>query len=337
MSITGEIYRIKNAKAAIKEAIINKGVTVSDTAKIDDFPGLINSIVASEDNNEYIWPNFFEMRNRNRYSTQHLFACTTIYESEYQYKELIENLDVSEANRFDGMFMDFNHYDNSSTITPKNAIKELNLTNWDVSNATVFTEMFGECYLDYLDISGWDFTKANGSYLQIFYSTKIKEINMSNCKISNKSHYRLFAQSLELVTINMTGCDTSMTTSMNNMFSSCPKLTTIIGELDTSGLTNGLYPGSSTHPFSNCTSLETLYLKNIYKDIAVTNVSKFSIDLGVTKVKDECLVYIIDQLPNLADKGITNNTAIKLTLPTINTLTEEQKQVALDKGWIVVN
>ena len=339
MSVADQIRRIKNAKAAIKEAIINKGVAIGDDVKLDEYHRYINNIEAgSGSDNDYAWPDFWELRTKVGGSCQYLFAYVTIYESDIRYKEMIENFNVPKGAWFNEMFKNFNN-PNTSIIAPTGAIKELDLTKWDVSQAAFFTQMFDNCILDYLDISGWDFSGFSGSsYLQLFYGTNIKEINMANCNIGHiTSHYRLCYQAYNLVTINMTGCDTSKATSMNGMFGYCSNLITITGEIDASSLTNGFYSSGSTNPFSNCSSLETLYLKNIYKDCAVTNASKFSIDLGATKVKDECLVYIIDQLPNLADKGITNNTAIKLTLPTVNTLTDEQKQVALDKGWIVVN
>lgn len=337
MSVADQIRRIKNAKAAIKQSIENKGVTVSDTAKLDDYPMLINSISGSENNDT--WPDFFDRKTKKISDCRYLFSDITIYEIETKYKELIENFNTSNVYGFDNVFTLFNN-PSSGSVAPSGAIKELDLTKWNVSKGSSFKETFDMCILDYLDISGWDFSNNNGTsaYLQLFFGTKIKEVNMTNCNTSKvKTFYRFAYQASELVTINMTGCDTSAATSMSSLFGDCKKLVSVIGEIDGSGLTSGFYPGASTSPFSNCISLETLYLKNIYKDIAITNASKFSIDLGVTKVKDECLVYIIDQLPNLADKGITNNTAIKLTLPTTNTLTDEQKQVAIDKGWIVVN
>ena len=339
MSVADQIRRIKNAKAAIKEAIQNKGVAIGDDAKLDDYPRYINSIEAgSGSDSDYTWPDFFEMRKQGKFGTQYLFTNMIIYESDTKYIELIENLDVSNSVWFTETFSYFCN-PNHDISAPNGALKELDLTKWDVSKGVSFSNMFGYCYLDYLDISGWDFSNfSSSSYTQLFYGTRIKEVNMSNCNIGHiTSHYRFFYQASNTVSINMTGCDTSKATNMNSMFGGCSSLTTITGEIDASNLTSGLYPGSSSNPFYKCSSLETVYIKNIYKDIAVTNTSKFSIDLGVTKVKDECLVYIIDQLPNLADKGITNNTAIKLTLPTVNTLTDEQKQVAIDKGWIVVN
>ena len=46
MSIQTELTRITNAKSAIKTAIEGKGVTVSDSAKLDAFAALIDSIEA---------------------------------------------------------------------------------------------------------------------------------------------------------------------------------------------------------------------------------------------------------------------------------------------------
>lgn len=44
MSIASEITRLQNAKAALKESIEAKGVTVEDTAKLDEYPALVDSI-----------------------------------------------------------------------------------------------------------------------------------------------------------------------------------------------------------------------------------------------------------------------------------------------------
>ena len=46
MSIQTEIDRIASAKAAIKTAIEGKGVTVADSANLDAFAALIDSIEA---------------------------------------------------------------------------------------------------------------------------------------------------------------------------------------------------------------------------------------------------------------------------------------------------
>lgn len=56
MSIVNEITRLANAKASIKTALENKGVTVNDSAKIDTYGNLVNSIKNGEnlDNTDII-------------------------------------------------------------------------------------------------------------------------------------------------------------------------------------------------------------------------------------------------------------------------------------------
>lgn len=56
MSIANEITRLANAKAKIKTALENKGVTVNDNAKIDTYGNLVNSIKNGEnlDNTDII-------------------------------------------------------------------------------------------------------------------------------------------------------------------------------------------------------------------------------------------------------------------------------------------
>jgi hypothetical protein len=339
MTVSEQITRIKNAKAAIKQAIQNKGVTVSDTAKLDEYPALIESISGegSGSDSEYVWPDFWELRAKSS-CCQYLFSHIVVYEENTKSKNTIENLDTSKAYDFDFMFNSFNNPKASSTA-PVGAIKELDLTKWDVSEGLSFESVFDKCILDYLDISGWEFSSVlSTSYISLFFDSRIKEVNMTNCNTSKvKSFYRFAYQASNLVSIDMTGCDTSAGTNFNAMFGYCSKLTTIIGEIDASNA-SGLYSSATNNPFNNCTSLETVYLKNIYKDIAVTNTSKFSINLGVTKVKDECLIYIINELPDLInDKGLTATDKIVLTLPPTNTLTQEQVQVAISKGWQVAN
>lgn len=339
MTIAEQITRIKNAKAAIKQSIENKGVTIGDDVKLDKYAEYIDNIEVGSggSDSEYAWPDFYELRTRqlsdykgpNIYA---LFANVYVKESEARYKELIESLDTTGAKNFGYMFYYFNY-------GKTDYIKSLDLTGYDISKVENFSNMFSYCKLDYLNISGWDFSSYSGTINHyMFNSSYIKEICMANCSFSEVDDlYNFASKSSELVSIDMTGCDTSNVDRFNNMVSNCPKLTTIIGELDASK-SAGLYASSAAHPFINCPSLETVYLKNIYKNVTMTNASKWSINLAETVIKDECLIYIIDQLPDLInDKGLTATDKIILTLPPTNTLTEEQVQVALDKGWQVAN
>lgn len=193
------------------------------------------------------------------------------------------------------------------------ALTSLDLSNWDMSNVTSMDGMFSSCSaLASLKVSKWNTSKVTGMDGMFNNCSSLTELNISNW-------------------------DTSKVKNMNSLFKNCENLTTVIGELDLSNLTKGCYESPAYKMFNNNPKLGTIYLKNIYKNCAMTDVSKWSIDLSPTIIKDECLRQIISELPDLAEKGITNNTNIILTLPPTNTLTESDIQVAIDKGWIVSN
>ena len=340
MTIVNEINRLNNAKAAIKEAIQNKGVAVGDDVKLDKYAEYIDNIEASSgSDSDYYWPDYLEFKTReydssNSRNMRALFAYVYVKESEKKYKDLIENIDTTGVTDFTDMFYSFNN-------SKSDCIKELDLTGYDISKVSDFSYIFNYCKLDYLNISGWDFSSYNsGTNHRMFNRSLIKEINMSNCNFSNVKDLYVFAGgSTELITINMTGCDTSKVTRVQSMFSDCNKLTTIIGEIDASSLSNGFYGDTSNNPFNKCYALETIYIKNIYKDVTtMKNEAKWGICLKDTVVKDECLIQIINELPDLInDKGVTATDKIVLTLPPTNTLTAEQVQPAIDKGWNVAN
>ena len=70
MSIASEITRLQNAKAALKESIEAKGVTVEDSAKLDEYPELVDSI-PSGGKSEYILEkdvNFYDYEGTRVYS-----------------------------------------------------------------------------------------------------------------------------------------------------------------------------------------------------------------------------------------------------------------------------
>jgi surface protein len=222
-----------------------------------------------------------------------------------------------------------------------NALTSLDVSNWDTSRVTDMGSMFYYCQeLTELNIKHFNMNKVNATNSMFSNCKKLAYLDLAGWEFSPSFYTTasMFESCSSLVSVDITGWNTNKVTVMNTMFGNCTSLVDIIGEIDASNLTSGLYPGSSSNPFYKCSSLETLYLKNIYKDIAVTNTSKFSINLGVTKVKDECLIYIINELPDLInDKGLTATDKIILTLPPTNTLTAEQVQVAIDKGWTVAN
>ena len=327
MTVSEQIRRIKNAKAAIKQAIQNKGVTVSDTAKLNEYPALIDSISGGSGGDSIdvgYWPNFFELKTKNYTDLQYVFAYLQVKNTDKDIISLIENFDTSKVDDIGNAFYQFGYF--STSYYP-----DLDLTKWNIEKVDNVQQAFYFCKAKNLNISGWKFTKATSMYqfMYYFYGTTV---NASNCYTSNITNmYYCFGNCDSLVSLDITGWDTSKATTMGYMFYGDKKLVSITGEIDASSVT------TFSSMFYNCNALETVYLKNICKDSTVTNHNNFSIDLGKTKVKDECLIYIINELPDLAAKGLTATDKIVLTLPPSNTLTAEQVQVAISKGWTVAN
>ena len=340
MSVADQIRRIKNAKAAIKQSIENKGVTVGDEAKIDEYPALIDSItVSSGDEEPSIWPYFFEAKTKNGTYFSHAFRGMQVMNTDTEIVNMIENLDTSKVTDFSYTFSAFGYPSDSYTV------KNLDLTKWDVRKSRYFDNMFASSIItEKIDISGWNFgteSSYSPSLNYLFSSCSVKEIKMINCVFSTKTNTpsNMFASCSKLISVDLTGTDFSNITQLSSMFNGSSKLTTVIGEIDLSSLSSGFYNATYSDPLKNCSSLETLYLKNIYKNVTtMKNEAKWCIDMGVTKIKDECLIYIINELPDLInDKGLTATDKIILTLPKTNTLTAEQVQPAIDKGWTVAN
>ena len=361
MTIANEITRINNAKAAIKEAIINKGVTVDDSAKIDEYPDLINSITVGSGGEggdcdcEHINPDFFELRTDNN----------TSYKGLYAYYGIRNDIDVSTLDSSNVTDMSCMFADSFPSLNNK----VMNLNILDFSKVTTVYCMFsGSNVSGTIDLSGKSFPALTSVSYMFNGTTYITDIDMSNVdmpKVTNATNMFYLKTTNKTTNINLTGMNMPNVTDVNNMFCYCKNITSldvsginfskvtnanslfyqcntlvdVIGEIDLSSLTNGFYPGLTSNPVRYCYALETLYLKNVYKNVTtMKNEAKWSINLGDTKVKDECLIYIINELPDLInDKGLTATDKIVLTLPTTNTLTAEQVQVALDKGWTCAN
>ena len=170
---------------------------------------------------------------------------------------------------------------------------------------------------------------AGGSAYQ--YITEIIKFNFNEANITNAS--RMFLR-YKGTTLDLSDWNTCNVTNFEAFINDSANIVEIKGELDLSRTEK------IDNAFAACPNLETLYLKNICKYTDMTscyNVCR--ITLTRTKVKNECLVYIINELPNLYDKGLDSSQigSMVLTLPETNTLTEEQVQVALNKGWTCAN
>lgn len=129
----------------------------------------------------------------------------------------------------------------------------------------------------------------------------------------------------------MTSCD---------WFFGCRNLKKIYGEFDLSNLQSDyLDSGGSLllmggKMFYNNKNLEYVKLKNIYANVEMTNSNDWSVSCFYnTNLSDECLIDIINELPDLYnDKGLTETDQLIFALPATNTLTADQVSIAVYKG-----
>lgn len=113
----------------------------------------------------------------------------------------------------------------------------------DLSNATDISSAFNYCgQLETADLSGWKISsKATSVYAMFHMCQKLKSAKIGNIlksHITNTS--QMFVNNYLLETVDITGCDTSMVTTADSMFSGCKSLREVKGidELNLTKCTN---------------------------------------------------------------------------------------------------
>ena len=184
MALMENVKRIKEAKAALKTAIKDKGVKVPDDALLSEYPALVEKIETAADELTPIYEIVFDIKTQGMTDFTYLFTG-------YGGEDLtgVRKLDTSKVKSFRGVF----------SLCSK--ITELDLSAWDVSSATDMEWMFQDTSkLTKLDISTWKIPETMSSTSYMF----------SGCGVDNLDCLKNW--------------DVSSITNMNGMFNSCKKL-----------------------------------------------------------------------------------------------------------------
>lgn len=173
MTIASEITRLQNAKASIEASIENKGVTVPDTAKLDEYYQYIDQITSWSGAMEYIW-GVMSLNTQLYYNggndwTQDKYWDYSYIDGSYLY--LIKPV----------LYMD---YSQSGSSEQRIYFKCISLAKW----ASTFQEYTGSWYS-----TGW-----NRNIWEIKYYYFYKEWNVAHFKFwmnelyaeSSSSRYR---------------------------------------------------------------------------------------------------------------------------------------------------
>lgn len=144
------------------------------------------------------------------------------------------------------------------------ALKEIiGLEKWDVSNGTLFERTFDSLTLDELNLSGWNFEKADN--LSLLFTNnrgvdpKIGKLIMKNCKISNTDLSPIFSHIKNTLTeIDLSGVDAPKLANVNSLFNGYTNLK----KANLSGMKTPKI-GDMYQMFNGCTNLKEVNLNGM--------------------------------------------------------------------------
>ena len=241
-----KLNKILETKAAIKSAIISKGVEVADGTKFADYPSKIAAISGggSSEADTY-YEDLFNQRTTDGTNMSYLFYNSSSSEID------VSRIDTSKATNMSSMFQ------NCKKLT------SLDVSNFDTSNVTSMTSMFYYCSnLTSLDVSNFDTSKVTTMQNMFYECNKLTSLDVSNFDTSNVTNMAdMFYYCSNLTSLDLSDFDTSKVTSMSSMFYDCYALTSLdLSNFDTSNVT------SIWGMFFWCNSLHTLRLDNCSND-----------------------------------------------------------------------
>ena len=304
MSIINKINKLLDTKAAIKQAIIDKGVEVNDDTVFADYPSKIAAITSGESGG-----------GGNDSYYENLFLATTSDNTDYSYLFNNCNKPSLDLSRFDTskvtdmsyMFrncdatsLDLSHFDTSKVTNMYYMfygcfyLTSLNISNFNTSNVTTMSNMFSNCQsLTSLDVSSFDTSKVTDMGYMFYRCSSLTSIDVSNF-------------------------DTSKVTDIGYMFQNCTSLTSLdVSNFDVSKITSNY---NVYRAFDGCAALVDLYPpQNINAQLDVSKSTALSHD---------SLMRIIN---NLMVK--TSTTKLILGATNLAKLSDEEKAIAVNKGW----
>ena len=204
-------------------------------------------------------------------------------------------------------------------------LESLNLSVWNTRMVVNMSNMFRGCSkLASLNLSGWNTSKVE--YMHNMFNgcgnlTSLDVSHFNTAKVTNISG--MFNRCAKLTSLDLSHFDTSNVTDMSYLFGSCSSLTSL--NLSGWNASNVTY---SERMFYNCTSLETINCDGL----KLPNINLNNIRLNTCqKLTVDSIVGLLNALPTT-----TNGYSFQIGQTNIDKLSEDQKAIAKNKGWILV-
>lgn len=161
-----KLQKLLETKAAIKQAIIDKGVEVGEDVPFGDYPSKISDIKGEGggDSTTYVNPDFYEIRTNGGTNYNNLFR-------DYNGTSLdIGNWDTSKVTNMESMFY------NCSNLT------SLDIGNWDVRNVESLYNFFYDCKkLEVVDMSNWETNNLENTSGLFSNCISLHTVKLNNC------------------------------------------------------------------------------------------------------------------------------------------------------------
>ena len=149
------------------------------------------------------------------------------------------------------------------TAEEKN-ITEAPCTNINGKPVVSYDTMFSEANVESIDTTGWNTSQVR-SMVGMFHWVKATSLNLLGLDTSNVESMKSMFYAYRGNNIDLSSFDTSNVTNMENMFLNTSLTTLDLSSFNTSNVTNMRYM------FSDSSSLETIYVSDLWDTSNVTN------------------------------------------------------------------
>ena len=243
MATSDKLQKLLETKAAIKQAIIDKGIEITDNEPFANYPSKISEITSGEgggDSTTYENPNFYEIRTNGGTDCSYLFC-------NYKGTSLdLSNWDMTNVSNTDNMFERCNklhtlRLDNCNEDTIRKIIESREFPTGKIIGIIGGTRKIyclEENVVNLAPPNGWEFVDAvTGEVIVLeepeFYRPgyyKGRDIEEATTMVTSEHTdlSEMFQDCENLRTINnISEWDTSNVTNMDNMFKSCKSLVSL--------------------------------------------------------------------------------------------------------------
>ena len=330
-TIAGQIERIADAKSDIKAAIIDKGLTVNDTDKLDSYSKIIDQITSRFNEYNYEYNGIADDDGLKAIGWNDIDIAYFKYNNLHPKSESVgDTYKVSDANKQ----IVINNATDISTYKDNTDFKYC--PKFDTSNATDMTRLFYQC-TSLISIPQLDTSNATDMPSMFYQCTSLISIpQLDTRSVTNMSSMFQNCNSLTSVPL----FDTSNVKSMIFMFSGCSSLTSV-PLFDTSKVTNMFFM------FQNCnllTSVPLLDTSNVTimgsmfsGCSSLTTLGGFTglkVNLDLSKASNLTHDSLMNVINKAADVTSSPKT-LTLGITNLSKLTDAEKAIATNKGWVL--